>query len=37
MLFWKDVLLIMGLAFLSDGVFVFYTIFKEILQKNVWK
>jgi len=35
--FWKDVLLIMGLAFGSEGVYTFYTIFMEILRKRGWK
>jgi hypothetical protein len=31
LLFWRDVLLIIGLAFLSEGVYTFYIIFREIL------
>jgi hypothetical protein len=34
MLFWRDVLLIMGLAFLSEGFYIFYMILKEIRLKG---
>lgn len=34
LLYWKDILLLMAVGFLSEGINIFYTIFKEIWGKG---